>query len=90
MKSCAFAYFISALCVHAYNSPVLSFNIPTMMYIVRILSLMIVYPTFRMADRDLNIRYGNASNICNVKNPQTYNHSKPRLIPLLYHTRGGR
>jgi hypothetical protein len=42
MKSCAFAYFISALCVHAYNSPVLSFNIPTTMYIVRILSLMIV------------------------------------------------
>jgi hypothetical protein len=38
----AFAYFMPALCAHAYNSPVLSFNIPIMMYIVRILSLMIV------------------------------------------------
>ena len=32
MKSCAFAYFMPALCAHAYNSPVLSFNIPIMMY----------------------------------------------------------
>jgi hypothetical protein len=42
MKSCAFAYFIPALCPQAYNIPVLSFNIPIMMYIIRILSLMIV------------------------------------------------
>jgi hypothetical protein len=43
MKSSAFAYFMPELSAHAYNTPILSFNIPIMMYIVRILSLKAVF-----------------------------------------------